>query len=398
MRTDWIGLRVARWRDVAGMTQQQLGDAVGVSREYVSMIENGKRPVTKRSLLIGLTQALGVSINDLTGQPYEPRSHDDLVLFSLASGLRTALDEDQDDVRPADVAVLRAQADQVRAARMACDYATLATVAPGTVAQARLLVEQGTGQAAVEAAAVYVSVASDAAMAIKSHGHIDLATRLADSALATAHKLGEPGEVAMAEFTSAQCALTGGSRRKSLRLAESAANAAGGERDDRTLTLYGMLHLHAAMSAAALGRADDVTPHFAEAEQTAARVSSDPWLMELTAANIGVWRVAVALENGEPDRAPVYARRVDRYQLRGVHRRATLHIDTGRGLYAAGRVDRAVRQFLQADDLAPQKVRSRPWVRELVGQMVRDSSRGGGSAELRDLAVRVGIDPLGPEV
>ena len=43
MRDDWIGLRVARWRDIAGMTQQGLADRVGVSREYVSMIENGKR-------------------------------------------------------------------------------------------------------------------------------------------------------------------------------------------------------------------------------------------------------------------------------------------------------------------------------------------------------------------
>jgi hypothetical protein len=33
----------SRWRDIAGMTQRQLADAVGVTREYISMIENGKR-------------------------------------------------------------------------------------------------------------------------------------------------------------------------------------------------------------------------------------------------------------------------------------------------------------------------------------------------------------------
>lgn len=79
-RQDWIGLRVARWRDVAGMTQHELADRVGVSHAYMSMIEGGKRPVTKRSLLIELASALGVSITDLTGQPEQPRSRDDLAV------------------------------------------------------------------------------------------------------------------------------------------------------------------------------------------------------------------------------------------------------------------------------------------------------------------------------
>lgn len=92
VRTDFMGLRVARWRDIGGLTQQQLADAVGVTREYISMIENGHRPVTKRSLLISLAQALGVSITDLTGQPYEPVSQEDLLIYSISSGVRTALD------------------------------------------------------------------------------------------------------------------------------------------------------------------------------------------------------------------------------------------------------------------------------------------------------------------
>ncbi|WP_133305761.1 helix-turn-helix transcriptional regulator, partial [Micromonospora sp. MW-13] len=35
---DYIGLRVASWRDTAGMTQQQLADRVGVTASYISMI------------------------------------------------------------------------------------------------------------------------------------------------------------------------------------------------------------------------------------------------------------------------------------------------------------------------------------------------------------------------
>ena len=394
MRTDFIGLRVARWRDIGGMTQQQLADAIGVTREYVSMIENGRRPITKRSLLIAIGQALGVSISELTGQPREPESAEELVVSSIESGVRTALDEDSDEMLPADVSQVAVAVRRVRVARMACDFPTLAALLPELITRARSLASDGHGAHARVGLAAFVAAATDAAFTVKAHGHVDLAARLAEAAQRAAVELGEPAEIAAGAFAVAQCALAGGARRKSLRVVSEAADALGDDGDDASLTWYGMLHLHAALSAAALGRADDVAPHLAEAEATAMRVVDDPWLQELTATNVGIWRVAIALENGEPDRAPQYARRVDRSKIRGVDRRAHLHVDTGRGLYAAGQFDEAVREFLRADDLAPQKVRSRPWVLELVGQMVRDAPSRGGSDELRELAARCRMDPL----
>jgi transcriptional regulator with XRE-family HTH domain len=139
MRTDYIGLRVARWRDIGGMTQQQLGDAVGVTREYISMIENGKRPITKRSLLISLAQALDVSVVDLTGQPYEPQTAEDLAILHIEAGVRTALDEDLDDGPLPNSAELATTTERVRRARMALDYRTLAELLPDLVGKARAL-------------------------------------------------------------------------------------------------------------------------------------------------------------------------------------------------------------------------------------------------------------------
>ncbi|MFI9643334.1 helix-turn-helix domain-containing protein [Micromonospora sp. NPDC051925] len=391
---DYIGLRVAVWRDAAGMTQQQLADRVGVSAAYISMIESGRRPVTKRSRLIALAGALGVSVTDLTGQPHQPRSEDDLAIYTTVPALRGALDDDPDvPNRPLDPAVLGAAVDQAMAARMACDYKALARLLPGLVADTRQLVESGHQ----DGPRLFVRAAVTTVLAVKPFGYIDLAARYAERAEVVAALAG-PAELAASRFAVAQSALssgTHGGRRRSLALAAGAAEQLGDIGDAETLTWYGMLHLHAAMSAASLDTGDP-DGHLAEAESAARRAGSDPWRMEFTPANCGIWRVGVAVENGTPERAPEHARRVDRSQVRTANRRCRLHLDAGRGWYAAGDQERAILSFLEADTASPAELRSRPSVREIVGQMVRDARRR-GSPELRDLAVRIGIDPLDPE-
>lgn len=391
---DYIGLRVARWRDIAGMTQQQLADAVGVSAAYISMIESGRRAVTKRSLIISLAAALGVRVEDLTAQPQQPRDRAELAAYSAAPAIRRALDEDPDGPLP-DVDDVARRVDAAMRARMACDYTTLAALLPDLVGQTRQLANT----AATERAglALFSRTAFTGATGLKSMGHVDLSMRLAERGQRAAALLDDPDHKAAAAFALAQVALAGGSQRRSLTIAAAAAEDVGDTASGDAASWYGLLHLHAALSAASLGRADDASSHYDEAHAAVPRSNGpDSWRMEFTAANAAVWRVAIALENGEAGRAPEYARRVDRTALRTAQRRARLHIDVGRGLYLAGDSGGAVRQFLAADDVSSQELRSRPTVREIVGQMVRDSRRR-GSGELRELAVRVGVDPLSPD-
>lgn len=393
-RQDWIGLRVARWRDIAGMTQQELADRLRVTGAYISMIENGRRAVTKRSMIIALASALGVRVEDLTAEPQQPRDQAELAAYSAAPRIRQALDEPADEPLP-DVADVSQRVHAASRARMACEYVTSADLLPALIVQTRQLASVAATER--DGLALFVRSAFTAATSLKSMGHVDLSMRLAERAQAAAERLGEPVEQAAAAFAVAQVALTGGTPGHSLAVAATAADQLGDTGTGEQASWYGMLRLHAAISAAALGRTDDAEAHFAEAHAALPRADGpDPWFMEFTPANVQVWRVAIALENGEPERAPEYARRVDRTRLRTVQRRARLHIDAGRGLFLAGQPDRAVRQFLEADQISAQELRSRPTVREVVGQMVRDARRR-GSDELRDLASRVGIDPLDPD-
>jgi transcriptional regulator with XRE-family HTH domain len=384
---------VARWRDIAGMTQQILADRVGVSREYISMIENGKRAVTKRSLLYDLAAALAVSVTDLTGQPVTPRTREERDVYIAAPAIRQALNGLDQPASPRALEHLADLSDWVMSARMAADWATLGRVLPGLLGETAQLAEANGEQAL----ALHVQACVVAAFALKPLGFIDLATLLADRATSYAVRLGDPVHRAAASFAAAQTLLAGGSRRRSLEVAEHAADRLQPVMtNDDARAWYGMLHLHAGLAAASFGRADAAAAHLAEADDIAPKVSGDPWRMEFNSANVGVWRVAVALENGEPDRAPELARRIDQTGLHTAQRRTHLHLHTARGWYAAGDHDRAVRALLIADEIAPQEVRTRPAVREIIGQMARDSRQRGGSDELRELALRFGIDPLAP--
>jgi transcriptional regulator with XRE-family HTH domain len=397
MRSDYIGLRVARWRDLAGMTQQQLADAIGCSREYVSMIENGKRAVTKRDLLLKLALAVGVDVNDLTAQPYPPADGLELAVHAVAPRIRRALDGDDDPGEGRPLAQLGTAAETAMVARMACDYPTLGGLLPGLIAETVELAERGTDLQTRELAiGLFVKACVTGSLAVKSYGFVDLGIRLAERADIAARQLRDPVHTAAAQFAFSQALLAGGSMRRSLAMAVRAADDVQPHLgSDGGREWYGMLHLQAALVGANLrDNDDDVCGHLAEAEETAAYARGNPWRMELTPANVGCWRVAVALESGDPQRAPVLARAVDRSQLLSVQRRVRLLIDTGRGEFLSGKHDKAVRCLLEADEISAIEVRSRPAVREIVGQMVRDSRTRGGSSELRTLAARLRLDPL----
>lgn len=406
MARESIGLRVARWRDTAGMTQQQLAEAVGtyldrpVSQAYISMIENGRRAVDKRGLLLALAHGLKVAVTDLTGQPYLPTARVDLDSYMVVPAIRAALDEPDAPVLPRPLPQLVFAADRAMAARMACDFPGLGAHLPDLLAEARILHEQGNA----EASRLLVQAAITGSLMLKPAGWIDLAVRLAELADRVAARLGDPVCVAAAKFALAQCSLAAGNRRRSLQVAATAADTLGAAAGQLRAPLLGeavvwmgMLHLHAALTAASLHRPDDAEAHLGEAAEQAQRTDGDPWRMEFSPANVDTWRVGIALENGEPERAPELARRVNPQELRTKQRRARLYLDTGRGLFIAGEPDRAVTALIAADNAAPGDLRNRPSAVEIVAQMVRDAPVRGGSDALRDLALRVGVDPFAPE-
>jgi hypothetical protein len=54
---------------VPGLSLETAAGLAGISKSYLSMLENGERRFSQRGLLEDLAMALGCSVTDLTGQP-----------------------------------------------------------------------------------------------------------------------------------------------------------------------------------------------------------------------------------------------------------------------------------------------------------------------------------------
>lgn len=66
-----IGDRIKRYREERGMSATELSDKSGVSKSYISELENPKDGTKKPSaeVLYEIAEALGVAMSDLMGRP-----------------------------------------------------------------------------------------------------------------------------------------------------------------------------------------------------------------------------------------------------------------------------------------------------------------------------------------
>ncbi|MGI9000725.1 MAG: hypothetical protein ACR2GH_03580 [Pseudonocardia sp.] len=208
---------------------------------------------------------------------------------------------------------------------------------------------------------------------------------------ATALAIGEPRWVGLAEFIRAEAVLGDQARRRSLSLAQRAADETAGETGDAQ-QVHGMLHLASALHAAALGCPSDVTAHLDEATAVAG-VTGDGTFggLHFGPRNVGVWRIALAVELGDGGRVGELARGVDVAGIPSAGRQAMFYADLGRGLATARRTrEQTITALRQAEDLASQLIHANFYVRETVADLLGKTLRDAGGWELRGLAYRMG--------
>lgn len=367
LRNSAMGLRIARLRSLAGLTQQQLADAIGRTRGLVGHIENG-RVVPSSAILEQIASALGTTAAQLHSAGSSVDVSVEQPVHELVPQVRAALD----GVLPRsnrDIENSRLLTVELHVARMACDYPRMSNLLPALLSDGVHGIQHGEPRAAD----VLVRACVAGAIMLRPIGYHDLSVRLAENAISSAREAEDPVLLSAAEFVLAQAAFSSGlesQRQRSLRMALAAAERLDGADGDDAIVWYGMSHLQAALAKASLGGVAEAEEHLAEAWAAASRSPRDTWVQEFSCPNVGVWRLAVYLQAGDREAAYVAARTADRTGLRTRHRRARFALDAARAYQGVGQTDRAITALLQAMELSPAEVRSRPATRELASLIV----------------------------
>ncbi|HYZ08364.1 MAG TPA: helix-turn-helix transcriptional regulator [Pseudonocardiaceae bacterium] len=394
-----IGRRLREVRYWRRKSLRAVAELAGLSESYLSRLERGERPVERRSTLEALAAALEVAPGELTG------SHKLVVgegmgeVHAAVVALRVALADNSLDDPADDVArpwpELAADLHRVNNdLRPRADHAALGLVLPDLIAdlQATAAVDPDHRN---DALVGLLDVYAAAVVALKHLGESDLAAVAALHARAVADEVGSPAHTALAEWVRA-LAVSSPARERSLtqanRAAERVQPVVGS--DGAAAEMYGMLHLMCALNAAALNRYGESADHEAEAADVAARVGTGTNFGHTCFGepNYRFWQVTLAVERGEGGKVAEIARDVDPTAVASPSRRAGFYTDLGRGLATdRGRCGDAVAALRTAEQLAPQRVRANPYVRETVTDLLRRARRDAEGRELRGLAYRMGV-------
>jgi transcriptional regulator with XRE-family HTH domain len=397
-----IGARLRILRRWRGMTQAELAGLAALSPSFISMVEQGQRPLDRRSHIAGIASALRVSEVDLVGGPHlspdplQSDPHLGIPALRVALQTNTLTTPAVDRARPLpDLAHLVTK--QIEPMRRATDYVGSGQLLPDVLDELHYHVAAPADDAAEQLALkALVEACLCATFTAKNLNYTDLAHLAALRAEEAAAQLGDPiyqGKAAFAWLNTLP-------RTSGVRNLAAAERAAGDLQPNADTPLgrqvLGMLILTASLMAASVQRGDTASHWLTEAEGVAQTVPDEPvhgW-QAFSMANVNVWRVTVGVECGQSGGAVLELGKGVNLDLLApvASRRASFLADGGRGLARESRtMPEAVRWLRQAEEAAPQRVRNSAAVRETVAYLLNRAKASAGGRELRGMAARMGV-------
>jgi transcriptional regulator with XRE-family HTH domain len=397
-----IGERVAWYRRRRGMSQEVLAGFVGRTVDWLSKAENNRLELDRLSVIKSLADALDVTLGDLLAEPT-------LMDWTADSGTRTvpALRSALMNYRqltpllgvtvegdPTPLDELKDTVAEVWDAYQDSRYGFATRRLPLVLADALIAVQAYDGRDRERAHELMAMTYQGAAMVLTKVGETDLAWIAADRGLGAAQQSDNMAVTGSLFRSVAHCLLSNGRFDAAVQLVSDAADyLRPGLRDasPEFLSIYGTLFLAGSMAAA---RADDrstTRAFLTEAEQAAQRLGRDANHMwtAFGPTNVAIHRVATSAELGDMQVAADLGPQIDTSGL-PIERRTRHSLEVARALSAHNRIDDALSMILEAEQWAPEQVRSHYLARELVLTWVRNQ-RGRPSRPLAELADRLHV-------
>jgi transcriptional regulator with XRE-family HTH domain len=372
------------------MTQKMLADRAGVTQGFISQVENNLLDINRRSTLIAIATALDVTVAQLLGIPGDPTDAAAARAAASVPQLRAAITQlefgDFTGAERVSVDQMRRRIDEVHGYRLTCEFDRSAPLFP------QLLRDVAHHSPALKAEVLHA-----ASSLLRSINYRDLAWRAADVAMTNARQAEDPGLIGVVEFGRLKCMP---SETPSLVAAQAARVCDELQRHPSNMDArrgYGSLHLSLALAAATL-LADqrDVEAHLDEAASVARSVGEPPTAgglsMGFGPTNVKLWRMAAALEAGQPHKVIDIARTFEPTVLPDANRISTYWLDYGRAVAAlGGRDEEAIGYLARAEDAAPQYMRILPAARNTVKSMIVRAQKRAVADNLRRLADKMGL-------
>lgn len=397
-----IGERVAWYRRRRGISQEVLAGLVGRTVDWLSKAENNRLELDRLSVIKSLADALDVTLGDLLAEPT-------LMEWTSDSGRRTvpALRSALMNYRqltpmlgvptegePTPLDELCASVAEVWDAYQDSRYGFATRRLPLLLADALIAAQVYEGRQRERAYELTAMTYQGAAMVLTKVGETDLAWIAADRGLAAAQDSGNAIVTGSLFRSVAHCLLSNGRFDAAVQLVGDATDyLRAGLRDASPdfLSIYGTLFLTGAMAAARAEDRSTTQAFLAEADQVAQRLGRDAnhvWTA-FGPTNVSIHRVATAAELGDMQVAVSLGPQIDTSTL-PTERRTRHNLEVARALSAHNRVDDALSMVLEAEQWAPEQVRSHYLARELVLTWVRNQ-RGRPQRDMAELANRLHV-------
>ncbi|MEV6321908.1 helix-turn-helix transcriptional regulator [Nocardia sp. NPDC051787] len=395
-QTGGVGQRVAQARKLAGLTQRQLADRAAVSLSLVRSVEQGRVPATG-GFLGAVSKALRVSVADLTGQPFPPAPGQDSEVHAAIAVIRTELAAyDLDNVEvssPRPFAQLAADVQQVCQYRRNASTYKLGDALPPLLAEVRAAVHRSSGHDRDQALILLCELYYSAHSLAHKLGYVDLAARAIDRLAWAATESGSPLWTATSQFHRAAILTSGGDWSAALQFLEHCRSSiesrlSAGQRQD--FIAWGGLHLQSGLAAARSGKRHLADAHLAEAAQIALQLGddSDP-ILSFGPTNVGIWRVALAVEGMDGTEAPNRASTLVIPTGTPKERAGHHYIDLARAYLLHGNRAGAFDALQTAKTIAPSQTRYSPNVHETVRVLARAETRS--TTSVHNFALWCGI-------